>query len=101
MSSQNPERLQIREAADGVRKEAIQAIKRAIYLGSSSSLEHGLRLERTEFLTSLPQRQAQELMIGYLRDSDERGELGFYASDAYLAAERGGTMSAHTVSPRS
>ena len=98
MSSQNPERLQIREAADGVRKEAI---KRAIYLGSSSSLEHGLRLERTEFLTSLPQRQAQELKIGYLRDSDQHGELDFYRSDAYLAAQRGGTMSAHTVSPRS
>jgi enoyl-CoA hydratase len=98
MSSQNPERLQIREAADGVRKEAI---KRAIYRVPSSSLELGLHPERTEFLTSLPQRQAQELMIGYLRDSDEHGELGFYASDAYLAAERGGTMSAHTVSPRS
>ena len=101
MSSQNPERLQIREAADGVRKEAIQAIKRAIYLGSSSSLEHGLRLERTEFLTSLPQRQAQDLKIGYPRDSDQHGELDFYRSDAYLAAQRGGTMSAHTVSPRS
>lgn len=82
------------------RKEAIQAIKRAVYLGSSRALEQGLHLERTEFLTSLPQQQAQELMIGYLHDTDTHGELGFYRPEAFSAAQQRGTMSADSTSLR-
>ena len=68
MSSRSPERLHIREAADGVPRV---------------------------------RPQAQQLMIDYLRDIDEHGELGCFRPDGYVAAQHRGTMSAHTVPPRS
>lgn len=71
--------------------EAIAAIKRAVNVGGSLPLAKGLHLERTEFLASLPQRQAQELMLGYLRDTTEHGELMVYRDEGYQAALRSGS----------
>jgi enoyl-CoA hydratase/carnithine racemase len=130
MSSQNPERLQIREAADGVlvatsdeanyglvgpaqdaqlldlvqRADRDPAVRAVILTGA-----HPERFVSHADVDWLQQGGAASpavgrpiaSVIGYLRDSDEHGELGFYASDAYLVAQQRGTMSAHTVSPRS
>jgi enoyl-CoA hydratase len=79
------------------REEAVRAIKRSVYLGSAMSLEEGLHVERTEFLTSLTQRQAQELMIAYLRDTEENGELGLYRPAAYATALQLGTVPTATT----
>jgi enoyl-CoA hydratase len=66
--------------------EAIKAIKRAVNVGGSLSMAEGLHLERAEFLASLPQRQAQEIMLRYLRDTAETGELPLYQPGGYAAA---------------
>ena len=46
----------------------------------------GLHLESAEFLAALPQRQAQEIMLRYLRDTAETGELPLYQPGGYAAA---------------
>jgi enoyl-CoA hydratase/carnithine racemase len=66
--------------------DTIAAIKRAVNVGGSLSMAQGLHLERTEFLASLPQRQAQEIMLRYLRDTAETGELPLYQPGGYGAA---------------
>jgi enoyl-CoA hydratase/carnithine racemase len=66
--------------------EAIAAIKRAVNVGGSLSMAEGLHLERAVFLASLPQRQAQEIMLRYLRDTAEAGELPLYQPGGYDAA---------------
>jgi enoyl-CoA hydratase len=71
---------------------AIAAIKRAVNVGGSLSMAEGLHLESTEFLASLTQRQAQEIMLRYLRDTAETGELPLYQPGGYAAAlEHGNT----------
>jgi enoyl-CoA hydratase len=71
---------------------AIGAIKRAVNVGGSLSMAEGLHLESAEFLASLPQRQAQEIMLRYLRDTAETGELPLYQPGGYAAAlEHGNT----------
>ena len=65
---------------------AIGAIKRAVNRGSSLSLERGLHVERAEFLASLPQRQAQQIMRDYIDETAKIGELPIYRSGGYAAA---------------
>jgi enoyl-CoA hydratase/carnithine racemase len=66
--------------------EAIGAIKRAVNVGGSLSMADGLRLESAEFLAALPQPQAQAIMLRYLRDTAETGELPLYQPGGYAAA---------------
>ena len=66
--------------------QAIAAIKRAVNVGGSMSMNEGLHLERAEFLASLPQRQAQEIMLRYVRDTAQYGELPLYQPGGYDAA---------------
>jgi enoyl-CoA hydratase len=66
--------------------DAIAAIKRAVNVGSALPMDKGLHLERAEFLASLPQRAAQEIMLSYLRDTAVQGELPLYQSGGYAAA---------------
>lgn len=78
--------------------EAIGAIKRAVNVGGSLSMAEGLHLESAEFLAALPQRQAQEIMLRYLRDTAEAGELPLYQQGGYAAAlEHGNTAVATTA----
>ncbi len=65
---------------------AIAAVKRAVNLGGSLSIAEGLHLERSEFLASLPRRDAQDIMLHYLRTTAERGELPLYLPGGYAAA---------------
>lgn len=73
--------------------EAIAAIKRAVNVGGSLSMDEGLHLEGAEFLAALPQRQAQEIMLRYLRDTAETGELPLYQPGGYDAALEQGNAS--------
>ncbi|MFI7669553.1 enoyl-CoA hydratase/isomerase family protein [Nocardia sp. NPDC049526] len=77
--------------------EAIAAIKRSVNVGGSLSMAEGLHLERTEFLASLPQRQAQEIMLRYLRETAESGELPLYRPGGYDAALRHGSAALGTT----
>jgi enoyl-CoA hydratase len=78
--------------------DAIAAIKRAVNVGGSLSMTDGLHLERTEFLASLPQRQAQEIMVRYLRDTADAGELPLYQPGGYDAALAHGNAAIDTES---
>jgi len=62
---------------------SIEAIKRAVYLGGSSSLEEGLHIERTEFIKIAPTETAQSLMIEYLERTDRDGDTPFYNPDIF------------------
>lgn len=73
--------------------QAIAAVKRAVNVGASLPMAEGLHLERTEFLASLPQRPAQEIMLSYLRDTANRGELPLYQPGGYAAALQQGNAS--------
>lgn len=70
--------------------QAIAAIKRAVNVGGSLSMAEGLHLEKVDFLATLPQRQAQQIMLGYLRKTAESGELPVYQSGGYDEALRQG-----------
>jgi enoyl-CoA hydratase len=76
---------------------AITAIKRAVNVGGSLSMAEGLHLERAEFLASLTQRQSQEIMLRYLRDTAEHGELALYQPGGYTAALLHGSAAAGTT----
>lgn len=64
-------------------RDSIAAIKRAVYLGGSMTLEEGLHLERTEFITIAPSATAQSLMVGYLDRTARDGDLPLYAPAIY------------------
>jgi len=65
---------------------AIAAIKRAVYLGGSMSLEEGLHVERTEFITISPSETAQSLMVEYLERTEREGDLPLYDPAIYKEA---------------
>jgi enoyl-CoA hydratase/carnithine racemase len=73
-------------------KGSVAAIKRAVYLGGSMSLEQGLHVERTEFLGTAKSTDGQELMIDYLASTDATGELPFYDPDTYSRALESGRV---------
>ena len=64
-------------------RDAIAAIKRAVYLGGSMTLDEGLHLERTEFITIAPTDTAQSLMVGYLDRTERDGDLPLYEPAVY------------------
>lgn len=71
-------------------RDAIAAIKRAVYLGGSMTLDEGLHLERTEFITISPSKTAQSLMVEYLKRTDRDGDLPLYDPAVYEESlERG------------
>lgn len=59
-------------------REAIKAIKRAVYLGGSMSLEEGMHLERTEMLTTMSSRDVQRLSAQYIELFNKDGDLPMY-----------------------
>ena len=71
-------------------RDSIAAIKRAVYLGGSMTLDEGLHLERTEFITIAPSATAQSLMVGYLDRTARDGDLPLYAPAIYDEALAGG-----------
>jgi enoyl-CoA hydratase/carnithine racemase len=64
-------------------RDAIEAIKRSVYIGGSESLEEGMHVERTEFLKALPAREAQALMLEYVERTDRGGDLPLYDPATY------------------
>jgi enoyl-CoA hydratase/carnithine racemase len=67
-------------------RDSVAAIKRAVYLGGSMTLDEGLHLERTEFITIAPTETAQSLMVGYLDRTAQDGDLPLYAPAVYAEA---------------
>jgi enoyl-CoA hydratase/carnithine racemase len=64
-------------------RASVAAIKRAVYLGGSMTLDEGLHLERTEFIQIAPSDTAQSLMVGYLDRTERDGDLPLYARAIY------------------
>lgn len=64
-------------------RDSVAAIKRAVYLGGSMTLDEGLHLERTEFITISPTDTAQSLMVGYLDRTARDGDLPLYDPAVY------------------
>jgi enoyl-CoA hydratase/carnithine racemase len=73
-------------------KEAVTAIKRSVYFGGSKSLAEGLHVERTELLTVLQSKAAQDVMIDYLAATDATGELPIYKPEVYARALEAGSL---------
>jgi enoyl-CoA hydratase len=67
-------------------RDSIAAIKRAVYLGGSMTLDEGLHLERTEFIKIAPTATAQSLMVGYLDRTARDGDLPLYDPEVYAEA---------------
>jgi enoyl-CoA hydratase/carnithine racemase len=74
-------------------KGAVAAVKRSVYFGGSMSLSEGLHVERTEFLTTVQSKDAQDLMIDYLAAIESTSELPLYNPDAYSRAIQSGSFS--------
>ncbi|SFV00835.1 enoyl-CoA hydratase/isomerase family protein [Pseudoduganella namucuonensis] len=64
-------------------RDAIRAIKRAVYMGGSMPLEDGLHVERTEFMSALSGESAQALMIEYMERAGRDGDLPLYSPAVY------------------
>jgi len=64
-------------------RDSVAAIKRAVYLGGSMTLDEGLHLERTEFIKIAPTATAQSLMVGYLDRTEREGDLPLYTPAIY------------------
>ncbi|CAN7406078.1 enoyl-CoA hydratase/isomerase family protein [Pseudoduganella sp. LjRoot289] len=64
-------------------RDAIRAIKRAVYIGGSMPLEEGLHVERTEFMSALSGESAQALMIEYMERTGHEGDLPLYDPAIY------------------
>ncbi|MDQ3727998.1 MAG: enoyl-CoA hydratase/isomerase family protein [Actinomycetota bacterium] len=78
------------ERLAGRPKAGVAAAKRSIYFGGSLPLADGMRLERAEFLATLPSEDAKAAMRAYVEALERTGELPGYDRDAMRAAvERG------------
>lgn len=64
-------------------REAIRAIKRAVYVGGSMPLEDGLHVERTEFMSALSGKVSQSLMIEYMDRTKSEGDLPLYDQEIF------------------
>ncbi len=64
-------------------KTAVAAVKRAVYIGGSQSLEKGLHLERAEFLSTIARPGAQQAMTAYIEQTVATGDLPAYDPQAY------------------
>jgi len=73
-------------------KGSVAAIKRAVYFGGSMSLEDGLHVERTEFLTTALSKEGQRLMLEYMADTEATGELPLYSGDTFDRAIAAGVV---------
>ncbi|NVM77220.1 enoyl-CoA hydratase/carnithine racemase [Duganella sp. SG902] len=71
-------------------REAIRAIKRAVYVGGSMSLEDGLHVERTEFMSALSGGTSQSLMLEYMDRTAREGDLPLYEPAIFAEALQGG-----------
>jgi enoyl-CoA hydratase/carnithine racemase len=71
-------------------RDAICAIKRAVYVGGSMSLEDGLHVERTEFMSALSGESSQSLMLEYMERTEHEGDLPLYEPAIFDQALKSG-----------
>lgn len=86
--------LELAEYAARRHKPSIGAIKRAVYFGSSLSLQDGIKLEAKEFLTLDVSPEGQKLMLAYQAGTTSLGDLPLYVEDHYETALEDGRTSA-------
>jgi enoyl-CoA hydratase/carnithine racemase len=72
-------------------KSSRAAVKRAVYVGGSSTLEDGLHIERSEFLATALSDIGQELMLDYMGNTDASGELPLYQPGVFEQVLQAGT----------
>jgi len=84
--------VQLAEHLGARTKGSVAAIKRAVYFGGSMSLEDGLHVERTEFLTTALSKEGQRLMLEYMEDTVATGELPLYSGDTFDRAIAAGVV---------
>lgn len=71
-------------------KAGVAATKRAVYEGGSLPIRDGMRLERAEFLATLPTAEAKAAMRAYVSELERTGELpGYDPKRLAEAVERG------------
>jgi enoyl-CoA hydratase/carnithine racemase len=92
--------LELAEYLGSRPRDPVAAIKRAVYLGGSMTLDEGLHLERTEFITIAPSATAQSLMVGYLDRTARDGDLPLYAPAIYDEALADGRFPLHDSETR-
>lgn len=90
-----PEALKLATYFGGRVKRSVRHIKRAIYFGGSDTLERGLREEHIGFLDVARSKEGQELMVDYLKATDDNGELPFYDAEALDEGIKTGKMPKH------
>jgi hypothetical protein len=81
---------QIAEQLDALVERA-DRLKRAVYFGGSMSLPDGLHVERAELLTTALSKIGQELMLDYMRNTEQAGELPLYSPGVYEEVLESGT----------
>jgi acyl-CoA synthetase (AMP-forming)/AMP-acid ligase II len=72
-------------------KESRAAIKRSVYFGGSATLTDGLHIERSEFLATALSRIGQELMLDYMANTEQAGELPLYIPGVFDEVLTAGT----------
>src|SRR3954447_25971025 len=76
-------------------KGGVGATKRAIYDGGSMTLADGMRVERAEFMATLPTPEAVAAMQAYVDETERTGELPGYAPAASDGALENGRFTAN------
>jgi enoyl-CoA hydratase len=81
-------------------KFTVGAVKRAAYIGGSLSLEEGLHVERSEFLSTLASPGAQAAMLAYMKRTEEMGDLPLYDRPTYEHTREAGSFGRTTEASR-
>ena len=75
-------------------KSGVAATKRAVYDGGSMTLADGMRVERAEFMATLPTPEAVAAMQAYVDATERTGELPGYDPAAFGRAVEEGRFTA-------
>lgn len=77
-------------------KQAIGAVKRVIYFGTTLSLEDGLQFEHAEFLVRDQSKEAQKRMLEYIAATEATDELPLMNRETYAHALKVGSIGVTT-----
>lgn len=71
-------------------KQAVAALKRAVYFGGSRPFEAGLLAERSEFMAAAGTPEAKRAMQAYMDATESDGELPLYDRDRFDGVDEAG-----------
>nr|WP_296770872.1 enoyl-CoA hydratase/isomerase family protein [Rhodococcus sp. (in: high G+C Gram-positive bacteria)] len=78
-------------------KPAVAAVKRATYVGGSTGLEAGMRVENAEFFSTLTRPEARAVMADYIGRTIDTGDLPFYEPADYARARAEGSYRSASI----